>query len=184
MIPRSFVIDDFLEDFADWRAWADGCTYKPALPFDGAARYPGICADIPRWGITQRLSAVMRQPVALSELYLQLELEGVSSAPQAQSEALSGTFCAKIFLCRPEHCVGGIELVRHIGGMDRAPGSLEEAALLERDADDPTKWAAYSLFDMRPNRAVITDGLLFSRPAPLCGFGTDAANGRLILTAS
>lgn len=183
MIPHSIIIDDFLDDFAGWRAWADSLTYESIInPVDQVA-YPGIFKDMPTWGIEQRLSAVMRTPISLMSLFMRLSLEGIQVPHQAHTDTVMGEFSLMLYMNRPEDCRGGTSLVRHITGMDTDPKDEEGQKLWQLDTSKPEMWTPYTLCEMKPNRAFIFRANLMHRAEPLGGFGTNASNGRLVMTA-
>lgn len=174
MIPHSMIIDGFLPDFDDFRAWADTQLYAPVVnPADGV-EYPGICANVPTWGTRQRLESIFGQPVKINTAFMRLSLEGVQAPHQAHNDALMGQYSLMLYLNRAEHCQGGTSLVRHASGDDMAHW--------ETDHSKPEMWRVYSMCEMRPNRAFIFRAELFHRAEPVNGFGRDATDGRLVYT--
>lgn len=175
MIPHSIIIDDFLPDFDDWRAWADKQRYAPVVnPADGV-EYPGICKEVPTFGTRMRLEAIMQHPVKINAAFMRLSLAGVQVPHQAHHDALMGQYSLMLYLNRAEHCQGGTSLVRHVSG--------DDLAHWERDTNRPEMWSVYSLCEMRPNRAFIFRADLMHRAEPVGAFGTDPTNGRLVYTA-
>lgn len=175
MIPHSIVIDGFLPDFDDWRAWADSQRYESVVnPADGV-EYPGICKDVPTWGASQRLAAIFGQPVNIKTAFMRLSTMGVQAPHQAHHDALMGQYSLMLYLNRAEHCRGGTSLVRHVSG--------DDVTHWESDHNKPDMWRVYSLCEMRPNRAFIFRADLMHRAEPIGGFGSDASDGRLVYTA-
>lgn len=175
MTPHSIIVDDFLPDFDDWRAWADKQTYSPLInPADGV-EYPGICKDVPVYGTRLRLEAIMQHPVKINAAFMRLSLEGSRAPHQAHHDGLMGQYSLMMYMNRPEHCQGGTGLVRHVSG--------DDLTHWETDHSDPDKWRVYSLCEMKANRAFIFRANLMHRAEPIGGFGTDATNGRLVYTA-
>lgn len=175
MIPHSIIIDSFLPDFDDWRAWSDKQTYAPVVnPADGVS-YPGICREVPTWGAAQRLGAIFGQPVNIKAAFMRLSLQGDRVPHQAHNDVVMGQYSMMVYLNRPEHCQGGTSLVRHVSG--------DDFAHWQTDHSKPEMWNVYSLCEMQPNRAFIFRADLFHRAEPVGGFGTDATNGRLVFTA-
>lgn len=175
MIPHSMIIDEFLPDFDDFRAWADEQVYAPVINPADCVEYPGICKEVPVFGTRLRLQAIMQQPVHIRAAFMRLSLEGSRAPHQAHNDALMGHYSMMLYLNRPEHCRGGTSLVRHLSGDDMAHWEL--------DHSDPSKWRVYSIAEMQPNRAFIFRAELFHRAEPVGGFGTDPTNGRLVYTA-
>lgn len=180
---HSLIVDDFLDDFAGWRAWADTLDYVSIENPADSVSYPGIFKEMPTWGLTKRLSAVMRAEVRLKALFMRLSLKGVPVPHQAHNDAVMGDYSLMIYMNRREHCSGGTELVRHAEGMDGVPRNAIELNTWQNDTNRSEMWTAYSQCEMRPNRAFIFDASLMHRAIPIGGFGTDATNGRLVMTA-
>lgn len=174
MIPHSIVIDQFLPDFDDWRAWADKQVYAPvANPIDGV-EYPGICHSVPTWGMSQRLAGIFGQAVKIRCAFMRLSLAGVHVPHQTQNDTVIGQYTVIVYLNRAEHCQGGTALVRHISG--------DDLAHWDTDHSKPEMWEAYSLCEMKPNRAFIFRSELFHRTQPVNGFGSSTHDGLLVLT--
>lgn len=183
MIPHSIIIDDFLPDFQGWRKWADDLEYAPVENPVDRVSYPGICASVPTWGMRQRLSMIMGAGVHINTAFLRLSLAGVSVPHYAHTDKVMGQFSLMVYMNRTEHCQGGTALIRHADGMDMHPSSDEEVSLWERDTNQPERWSAYSLCEMKANRAFIFRADLMHAALPVGGFGDSVSNGRLVLTA-
>lgn len=175
MIPHSIVIDDFLPDFAGWRNWADTLDYAGETnPVDGVT-YPGIYSKVPTWGTKQRLDMIMGAPVAINMSFLRLSLQGTPVPHWAHNDASMGQYSLMVYMNRPEHCDGGTALVRHL--------QSESVEIAQADSNDPTKWQIYGACEMKANRAFIFRSDLMHAAMPVGGFGDNAQNGRLVLTA-
>lgn len=175
MSLHSLIVDDWLYDFDGWRAWADGLTYASETnPVDNVA-YPGIFREVPRWGTQQRLAAFFG-PVVIHALFLRLSLKGVPVPHQAHHDGAMGEYSLMLYLNRPEHCAGGTSLIRHVDGEP-------DEWTWQRDTNTPEKWQVMSLCEMRANRAFIFRSNLWHRAEPIGGFGSDARDGRLVMTA-
>lgn len=171
---HSLIVDDWLYDFEGWRQWADGLTYEDEVnPVDGV-RYPGIYRHVPAWGTRQRLAAFFGD-VRINALFLRLSLAGVDVPHQAHNDALMGRYSLMVYMNRAEHCHGGTSLVRHVDG-DVCQESWQ------RDTNIPERWQVTSMCEMQPNRAFIFRADLMHRAEPIGGFGTDATDGRLVMT--
>lgn len=172
---HSLIVDDWLYDFNGWRSWADTLKYEDAVnPADGVV-YPGIYRNIPTWGTHQRLAAFFGQ-VRINAIFLRLSLEGVTVPHQAHNDALMGKYSLMVYMNRAEHCRGGTSLIEHVDG------DVDQTKW-ERDTNIPHQWRVKSLCEMQPNRAFIFRADLMHRAEPIDGFGSDATNGRLVLTA-
>lgn len=173
---HSVIYDDFLPNFSEWRSWADTLKFPPVVNEVDGVTYPGICTAVPTFGMRKLLAAVMGREVQLNALFLRLSLAGVSVPHQAHHDAVMGDFSLMLYMNRAEHCRGGTSLIEHVDGEP-------DVATWERDTNVPEKWRVISLAQMRPNRAFIFRSNLWHRAEPLGGFGADATDGRLVLTA-
>lgn len=180
---HSLIVDNFLPDFDDWRAWADGCRFADEVnPVDGVA-YPLICRDVPTWGMQQRLVGIMGAPVSIRSIFLRLSPAGVPVPHQAHNDASMGRYSCMVYLNRPEHCQGGTALVRHLTGFDSQPAIEVESALWHRDMNKQDHWLPYLTCEMKPNRAFVFRSDLMHRAEPVGGFGTTPQDARLVMTA-
>lgn len=172
------LIDDFLPAgvFNLLREHCDGLDYSGVKnPVDGVV-YPGISIDIPQ--------VVLQWLGRPKTVFMRLSLPGMQAPHQAHTDTLMGSESLMLYLCRQEHCRGGTSLVRHVKtGMRSDPRSKIEEEVWKRDTNNPNAWEIYEIAQMQPNRAAIFDASLMHRAEPVGGFGTDAKNGRLVLTA-
>lgn len=180
---HSLIVDNFLDYFEDWRAWADGLAYTDEVNPVDSVSYPGIYRHVPTWGIQQRIQAVIGIPVLIRTAFLRLSPEGVHVPHQAHSDSVMGAYSLMLYLNRPEDCLGGTALVRHRGsGMQTDPQTQEGLEIWTRDMNDPTAWETYSLCEMKTNRAFIFRSDLMHCAFPTGGFGENPMNARLVLT--
>lgn len=172
------IIDEFLPTrmFELLRKHCDSLDYSGVVnPVDGV-KYPGISVDIPK--------VVLPWFGNPKTIFMRLSLPGMEAPHQAHTDTLMGEESLMLYLCRPEHCRGGTALVRHKATkMDFNPRTEEGAEIWRQDTNVPEAWEVYELAAMQPNRAAIFDASLMHRAEPIGGFGTDAKNGRLVLTA-
>jgi hypothetical protein len=172
------IIDDFLpaDVFNHLRAHCDQLDYSGVVnPVDNVL-YPGISLEIPE--------VVMQFLGRPKYAFLRLSLEGVLVPHQAHTDLLMGQKSLMFYVTHPKYCRGGTSLVQHVEtGMYRNPVNSAEEALWQRDTNIPEMWEVHEMAEMVPNRAVLFDAELMHRAEPLGGFGTDAKNGRLVLTA-
>lgn len=177
-MARFEIIDDFLpaDIFAALRRHCDHVSYAGVTnPVDGVL-YPNISLDIP--------AAVVEFLGKPKTAFMRLSLKGVKAPHQAHTDTLMGDRSLMLYLSRVEHCKGGTALVQHIPtGMYSDPFDEEEEEIWKRDTNQPDCWEIYEMADMQPNRAVFFNAHLMHRAEPVGGFGTDAKNGRLVLTA-
>lgn len=172
------IQDNFLpaEVFTRLRKHCDEISYKGVVnPVDGVM-YPDISVDIP--------DEVLKYLGNYRTAFMRLSLTGVKAPHQAHTDTMMGTRSLMLYLCRPQHCRGGTSLVKHIEtGMTSDPSSKEEESIWQRDTNTPSAWMIHDIALMMSNRAVMFDASLMHRAEPVGGFGTDAKNGRLVLTA-
>jgi len=183
---HSAIVDDALTDFDRARRWADAATFGDVLsPVDGVT-YPGICADVPlliREQMIDIASIATGEPLTCNFSFARLSLAGVAVPHQAHNDATMGRYSMMLYLNRPEHCVGGTEIVRHVvHGMDHGPQNDCELAAWELDHSQPEQWEVAGGAKMRANRAFVFDAALMHRAAPIGGFGSTQFDGRLVLT--
>ena len=184
---HSMVVDDFLSYFDKVREWADGATFAPVTsPVDGV-EYPGICADIPdnlKAEVHFKLQLVLGGAVKINHIFARLTTEGTPVPHQAHNDATMGQCSFMLYLNRPEHCRGGTELVEHIArDMRYGPETPDDVEVWKAETNIRSVWEEYGGAQMKPNRAFIFDARLMHRAAPVGGFGKDAKDGRLVLTA-
>lgn len=172
------IIDDFLppDVFARLREHCDTIKYSGVVnPVDGVV-YPDISVDIPDYVRVFFGSA--------KTLFMRLSLAGVKAPHQAHTDTLMGERSLMLYLTRLEYCKGGTSLVEHIEtGMFSDPRNDQELKAWQRDTNNPYVWKVYEMAEMLPNRLVSFDACLMHRAEPVGGFGTNAQNGRLVLTA-
>jgi hypothetical protein len=180
---HSLIVDDFFEDFAGWRSWADICSYVNELnPLDGVT-YPAICKAVPTFGTQQRLQQILGAPVEITAAFMRLSPGGVHVPHYVHTDSAMGTHSLMVYFNRPEHCRGGTSLVRHVTGLDSTPEDDEGLELWRRDANRPEQWTPYLTCEMRPNRAFLFRSDLMHCASPMGGFGQAAKDARLVMTA-
>lgn len=187
---HSMVVDDFLGDFDGVRGWVDNYAQFPNVvnPVDGVT-YPGICSEIPdalRDEVHKNLCLILAtNQVTIRSIFARLSVAGVNVPHQAHNDASMGMFSLMLYLNRPEHCDGGTELVRYYedGIMEYGPQDEGELYVWGYSANWASDWERLSMCPMRSNRAFIFDARLMHRAQPIGGFGKDATDGRLVLTA-
>jgi len=172
------IIDDFLPQdiFTMLRERCDKLSYAGVEnPVDKVV-YPNISTDIP-----ETVLQFLGKP---KTVFLRLSLAGVKAPHQAHTDTLMGNQSLMLYLTRAKYCKGGTSLVEHKStGMRSDPRNQVEEAIWKRDTNNPLAWRVYELADMVPNRVAFFPANLMHRAEPIGGFGTDAANGRLVLTA-
>ncbi len=172
---HSAIIDDFHPEFDPLRSLADRSKFEDLTnPADGVV-YPGIC-QTDHLGVPGMLSAFLRRPVQVHYQFMRLSLEGSRPPHWAHHDGLMGKYSLMLYLNRPEHCKGGTALLEH------ADGEIDQATW-KRDTNRSEMWRMMAICEMRPNRAFIFRSHLWHAALPMSGFGKDATDGRLVLTA-
>jgi hypothetical protein len=185
--PYTFIQDDFLEQFAELRAYADKALFTDvSSPVDGVT-YPFICRDIQlniRHEIEFQLAATLGASVAINHLFMRLSPAGVPVPHEAHTDLSMGQWSLMLYLNREFHCRGGTSLIRHKRtGLSVHPRNDAELGVWQEDHNQRNAWDIDLLVPMRANRAFIFPSYLMHRAEPIGGFGIDQINGRLVLTA-
>ena len=187
-VPRGtddMIVDDFLETFDALKHAAVNNSYDGIVnPADGVL-YPDIMVDIPhecRAEVQSRLDGVMGRPVVINTMFMRLTSRNTTGAPhQAHNDSVMGHFTLLLYL---NDGPGGTSFVKHREtGMDAQPETQEQYDAWERDTNVPEAWEITEMVEMRENRANIIAADRMHRAEPVGGFGEDATDGRIVLTA-
>jgi len=180
------IIDNFLNDFKEFRDHVSGLDYKGTVnPLDGVI-YPNINIEIPdsiKYEVLHKISDILNKKIQLTiPLCLRLSLEGVKAPHQAHTDSMMGEY--NFILYMNDGSEGfGTSIVKHVSGMEFNPKTIEEEQLWIQDTNNYNKWEIIQHYQMKSNRAVIIPSHLFHRAEPVHGFGTSALDGRLVLLA-
>lgn len=170
------VIDDFHPDFEGLRELADVLDYDDVVsPVDGVI-YPGI-ARIEDLGVRELLEEAMHRTVKVNHQFLRLSPAGTYPPHWAHHDAIMGRYTLILYMSRAEVCKGGTSVLEHLE-YENVPHEI-----WERDYGRPEQWRVISECPMVPNRAFIFRSSLMHAALPFGGFGRDAIDGRLVLTA-
>lgn len=174
---HSMIIDDFHPDFEGLREFADYGEFGEVVsPADGV-KYPGICPmrDV---GVSALLAAALGRPVTVGYQFMRLSLAGAEPPHWAHHDGTMGDYSLMLYMTRAEYCRGGTALLEHLEhGLD-VPDEI-----WKRDTNQRSQWRQISMCPMLPNRAFIFRSSLWHAAMPFGGFGGDAYDGRLVLTA-
>jgi len=99
----------------------------------------------------------------------------------AQPDDLMGSITAILYLTRPEHCRGGIALLRHKDGLSSRMRNKKDEEIWKRDMNLPEQREVEHMCAMKSNKICIYDGSQWHRDEPIGGFGYSSANGRPVL---
>lgn len=171
------VIDDFHPDFDALRELADVLDYQDLVnPVDGVV-YPGI-ARIEDLGVRELLEEAMHRTLTVNHQFLRLSLAGTEPPHWAHHDATMGEYSLMLYMSRAEVCKGGTALLEHLEYDTYVPEEI-----WRRDTNRRAQWRVMSEIPMAPNRAFIFRSSLWHAAMPFGGFGRDAVDGRLVLTA-
>ena len=171
------VIDDFHPEFESLRELADVLDYEDVInPVDGVV-YPGICR-IEDLGVRELLEQALHRKVTVHHQFLRLSLAGAEPPHWAHHDGTMGDYSLMLYMTRLDACKGGTALLEHIEYDTYVPDEI-----WRRDTNRRQQWRVLSECPMRPNRAFIFRANLWHAALPFGGFGTDAIDGRLVLTA-
>lgn len=181
------IVDNFLstDTFESLRARAISNDYKGVCnPVDGL-EYPDVSVNIPEVvanEIHYRLSDLRGRPVDISTMFLRLTCENTKGTPhQAHTDTVMGDYTLLLYI---NDGPGGTSYVTHKEtGMYGDPRSEQELNAWRRDTKVPDAWMITEMVNMKKNRANIIPADLMHRAEPAGGFGKDASDGRIVLTA-
>jgi hypothetical protein len=178
----NMIFDNFLESYSDLKAHSLSAVFSDiANSVDGVV-YPYICADIPenvRSEIVEILTkAIGREPVNMT-MFMRLSPKGCHVPHIAHTDNSMGVYSLMLYMNDHE---GGTAFIRHKEtGIMYAPESQEIVELVQKDQNNPEKWAVVDMAHMKENRAVIFDAGKFHCAMPIGGFG-EGAESRCVLT--
>jgi hypothetical protein len=181
------IIDDFLDDFNSFRAHCDGASYHgEKTPKDGVF-YPGVSLDIPESVEKEIVSKVGRslgKNIKLNVMFLRLTPFGMDAPHGAHTDSVMGDISLMVYMNRVEDCEGGTSLLLHKEtGLSADPINEKQENTWKADTNSSKAWQITGICPMVPNRAFIFNASIMHRAEPVGGFGVDAKDARLVLTA-
>lgn len=186
-MAKEVIIDNFLNDFDGLRKYCDHIDYSGLDNPEDGVFYDGVSIDIPEAVIEEvvrELNNIHNREINLNYIFLRLSTSDMQAPHQAHTDSVMGSFSLMLYLNRVEDCIGGTSLVIHKKtGLCENPVNDKQAEIWEKDCNNPDAWSILSMCPMIPNRAFIFDASLMHRAEPIGGFGDNAKNGRLVLTA-
>ena len=181
------IIDDFLSDFDSFREYCDGLDYSGVTSHFDDIFYSGISPEVPdhiKAEVVERLEKASGKKVDLKTIFLRLSLDGYVPPQQAHTDMVISRWGVVIYLNRLEDCIGGTSFVCHKKtGLCENPANQKQLDVWEKDKNNSDAWGITEMAPMLPNRGVIINGEKMHRSEPVGGFGSDATDGRLVLTA-
>ena len=192
MATSLIVVDDFLEDAAEFREAALRLTYpQQAGAFPGRNSLERLALPgLPEYvsGLTGERLKPMDPPGSFAKCRITL----ASDVGRGRVHVDPGYWSGILYLSRPQDCMGGTDFFRHKRtNTDRRPmtaeevtalgyGSYEESHrdIIERDGQDESAWETTMTVPMRFNRLVLLRPWLWHTAGP--GFGDSLENGRLV----
>ena len=185
-MASEIIIDSFLSDFDSFRAYCDTVVYDGEKnPVDGVF-YPGISLDIPdeiKEEVVFKIEKEVDRKISVNAFFLRLTTEKMEAPHQAHTDTSMGKFSLMLYLNRMEDCEGGTSYVMHKRtGLSSHPINEKQINTWKEDCNNPDAWQITNICPMIPNRAFIFNANAMHRAEPVGGFGSNAANGRLVLT--
>ena len=180
---HSLIIDDFLDDFARWRAWFDTAKFSDVVSEVDGVTYPNICSELP-----QELHAEIVTKLALvanltkvNLLFARLSPAGVRPPHWAHNDASMGRWSMMLYMNSVEHFADEMEyhgtaLLRHVKGEP-------DAETWRQDTNLAYRWRHTLHCPMVSNRAFVFPAAQWHAALPIGGFGSTPTDGRLVVTA-
>ena len=179
------IVDDFIPSFGPLQQYAQSIEYGGIVnPADGIL-YPDVTDKIPEFIYDQVQDAIERamgRDVTINTMFMRLTSRQTFGAPhQAHNDSVMGSFTLLLYL---NDGPGGTSFVTHIEtGMDAQPETQEQFEAWQRDTNVPEAWEITEMVNMKENRGNIIEAVRMHRAEPVGGFGEDATDGRIVLTA-
>ena len=184
---KAEIWDDFLSDFGSFRLHCDRIAYDGITNPADDIFYPGVSLEIPteiKKEIREKLNAIAGVELSYEYMFLRLSLDGCFAPHQVHNDHTMGDYLFMLYLNRSMHCEGGTSIVEHkTEVLSRHPLPSNGQGIWERDHADYDAWEIVKMIEMKANRACIFPASLMHRAEPVGGFGSDARDGRLVLTS-
>lgn len=183
---NQLTIDGFLPHFEALRQYADRAVYQDIESEVDGVTYPGISTHLPEPVVDDVVKALrdVVGDVQVNTIFMRLTTEGTLAPHQAHTDSVMGKGSLMVYLTPDEYCEGGTAFVRHKDtGMFMDPQTEHEFTVWERDVNESGAWETVEVCEMKQNRACIFHAGRMHRAHPIGGFGNNAADGRLVLTA-
>ena len=181
------IIDGFLDDFDSVRDYVEKLDYTGAVNPDDGVTYPDISLDIPPRLMGEVIHGIREatgKRTSNVKIFLRLSTFGVDAPHQAHTDTIMGSSALMLYLNKADDCQGGTAFVKHKAtGLDSNPVNETEEIVWRTDVNNYDAWEQTSICEMKENRALIFDANTMHRAEPVGGFGSDANDGRLVLTA-
>lgn len=176
------IFDGFLESYQELKDYSLAADFTGITnPVDGVT-YPHINADIPeavKSELTRKLTEILGREPESAMMFIRQSPEGCHVPHIAHTDNSMGIYSLMLYMNDHE---GGTAFIRHKEtGIMYAPESSAIVELMQKDQNDPEKWAVVDMANMKENRAVIFDAGKFHCAMPIGGFGK-GAEARAVLT--
>ena len=181
------VIDSFLhaETFRQLKNYSlsQNCIFEDVENPIDSVKYPHICKDIPK-DVKERvlvsLCEIFNKEIEIHAIFMRRSPDGCHVPHIAHTDNSMGAYSLMLYMNDREDA--GTAFIRHKEtGIMYAPESQEIVELVQKDQNDPEKWAVVDMAHMKENRAVIFDAGKFHCAMPIGGFG-EGAEARTVLT--
>jgi hypothetical protein len=171
------VLDNFFPDFEQERekVWEQGFGGM-VNPVDGVL-YPDISTEIPdSW--MEALNDVFRPKD--ETVFFRLTTKNSGEAPhQAHNDITMGDWTAIAYINKGEY---GTSILEHKEADFAGGDPDEQLEVWKRDTNTYAAWKILGVIPAVPNRLVFYPSELMHRAEPVGGFGSNARDGRLVLT--
>jgi hypothetical protein len=177
------VMDNFLEEVDELRAWAIQKGFKEEIsPADGLA-YKGVCKD-PPWfimrAIESKLSFILNTAIVNPLHFIRLSLSDLSKR-WIHADPMYSQWVLVIYMNPIFPKGAGTRLFSHPELNLFEPDGLTEyrIALWDQICNSPDEWEVIGEIPMKHNRAAIYNTKIFHASLPREGFGKDPETGRM-----
>jgi len=176
------IIDNFLESYQELKDYSLVADFTGITNHVDGVTYPHINADIPeavRAELTKKLKEIFGREPESAMMFMRQSPKGCHAPHIAHTDNSMGIYSLMLYMNDHE---GGTAFIRHKEtGIMYAPESQEIVELVQKDQNNPEKWAVVDMAHMKENRAVIFDAGKFHCAMPIGGFG-EGAESRCVLT--
>lgn len=184
MRPTICILDDAFIDISAAREEIVSGYFQDYLsPWDGVT-YPGINTTIPTWirsRLLRHLQDITDDTVEIKALFARVTTEGLNAPHKVHSDKIMGHYSAHLYLSTDWPLGSGTSFWQHV-----TEGAFHtdatDVARVAKDANDLTQWQIKFLASGRFNRLVVHDARLWHCAEPIGGWGSDAEDGRVVMT--
>lgn len=175
------IIDNFLDDFEWFSAYAQQLKYGTVENPGDSVDYDGISLDIPvgvASEVIYKIEKAIKKKIVDCKVFLRLQTEGMEAPHQAHNDMCMGTHALLVYMTD----IGGTSLVKHKEtGVSSGELTQEEVDRCHADTNNYDAWEVIGDIKATPNRGFILTSDVMHRAYPVGGQGSDISDGRLML---